>query len=617
MYLLLASLSNATPLQYNHQGRLLDANGEGLSGEHELTFRIVDESDSVLWEESLDIEFQNGYYSVHLGEDETNNPLDDSIFAAYPLWMELSVDGDTLEPRHPIQSVPYANIAGMAESVDGGSVNASDISVNGTPVVDADGNWVGSNTQWENIDGRPPGLDDGDDDTQLTQTEVVDYVNGSQVNLGASSQVDGSDIVTADSFSSYLSSDILDGDADTLAGLSCGLGEIASWDGSSSWVCTSDATLDWADIEIMLNNNAVDLNAATTIGGGTIVTTATDADSFAGIACQNDGEVLKYDTAQGTWYCDMDVDTDTDTQLSQNDVLGYVNGQALTLTTGTQVDGSNVVTESTFASNLPSDLADGDNDTQLTQTEVVNYVNGSQVNLGASSQVDGSDIVTADSYASYLPSDLADGDDDTQLSASQVEGMVEGLGSLDLEGDLDVSGTAVFNDSVSANDGMVVNGELYAPTQTGPYGYLEFTTNRVASDASNNVPSYTLLDMRCSGHWGSYFVEIDLITFYYRPSVVRYEYYCGNGNHTSGGTLVEVQAPQAIGALVSLTKTSPIDTGYDHSNIRMYDVQLKVNQSAYVQSYARVRVYGYWPSYKAGGAHSNTSPSAIWPTWTQ
>ena len=163
MYLLLASLSSATPLQYNHQGRLLDTEGNGLSGEHELTFRIVDESDAVLWEESLNIDFQNGYYSVHLGEDETNNPLDDSIFAAYPLWMELSVDGDTLEPRHPIQSVPYANIAGMAESVDGGSVNASDISVNGTPVVDADGNWIGNNTQWGNIDGVPSGLDDGDD----------------------------------------------------------------------------------------------------------------------------------------------------------------------------------------------------------------------------------------------------------------------------------------------------------------------------------------------------------------------------------------------------------------------------------------------------------------------
>ena len=45
---------------------------------------------------------------------------------------------------------------------------------------------------------------DGDDDTQLTQTEVVDYVSGSQVNLGADSQVDGSDIVTANGFAGYL-----------------------------------------------------------------------------------------------------------------------------------------------------------------------------------------------------------------------------------------------------------------------------------------------------------------------------------------------------------------------------------------------------------------------------
>ena len=116
----------------NHQGRLLDDEGNGLLGAHELIFRIVDESQTVLWEESHSVDFQNGYYSIHLGEDETNNPLDDSIFAAYPLWMELSVDGDSLEPRHPIHSVPYANIAGMAERVDGGSVNASDISINGT-----------------------------------------------------------------------------------------------------------------------------------------------------------------------------------------------------------------------------------------------------------------------------------------------------------------------------------------------------------------------------------------------------------------------------------------------------------------------------------------------------
>ena len=564
---LLASFSNATPLQYNHQGRLLDIDGNGLSGEHQLTFRIVDASDSVLWEEALDIEFENGYYSVHLGEDEANNPLDDSVLLAYPLWMELAVDGDTLEPRHPIQSVPYANIAGMAEAVDGGSVNASDISVNGAPVIDEDGNWVGPQepTNWTDIEERPPGLDDGDDDTQLTQAEVVDYVNGSQVNLGAASQVDGADIVTAGSFDSYLPADLSDGDADTLASLSCGLGEIASWDGNSAWVCTSDASLEWADIENMLNNNAVDLNVGTTIGGTTIVTSATDADSFASMSCQNDGEVLKFDTAQGTLYCDIDVDTDS--VLSDSEVLGYVNGQALSLTSGTQVDGSNVVTEATFANNLPSDLADGDNDTQLT--------------------------------------------------SSEVETIVESIGSLELSGNVEVSGSATFNDTVTAENGLTVNGALVNQTVQGPYSYLEFTTDKVTNSSTSQAQVYTLLEMRCSGHWGSYFAEIDLITYYYRPSVRRYEYYCGHGDHTSGGTLVEIQSPQAVGSLVSLSKTSPVDSGLDHANIRMYDVQLEVTQGPYVQSYARIRSYGIWPAEKSGTSFSETYPSAVWSTWTK
>ena len=49
----------------------------------------------------------------------------------------------------------------------------------------------------------------------------------------------------------------------------------------------------------------------------------------------------------------------------------------------------------------------------------------------------------------------------------------------------------------------------------------------------------------------------------------------------------------------------------------MYDVKLEVNQGAYVQSYAKVRVYGYWPSEKSGVAFSTTYPSAVWQTWTE
>ncbi|MEC7985009.1 MAG: hypothetical protein VX278_07590, partial [Myxococcota bacterium] len=574
------------------------------------------------------------------------NPLDDSIFASYPLWMELTVDGDPLEPRHPIQSVPYASVSGTAESVDGGTVNASEISINDFTVVDGDGNWMGTPINWNDLEDIPEDLFDGDADTQLTQADVLSYVDGSTVNLGSGSQVAGSDIVTADSFESYLASDLADGDNDSLGDLSCQSGEIASWDGSGSWLCASDATLTLADLEDLLQNNPIDLNANTTIGGASLVTTATDADTLASLSCQNDGEIAKYDGTSGSWYCDFDVDTDTDTVLSSSDVLAYVNGQALSLSTGTQVDGSHVVTEATFSSHLPSDIADGDADTQLSQSDVLSYVDGSTVNLGSGSQVAGSDIVTAGSFESYLASDLADGDNDSlaatpcgddeilvydltnatwgcgtdqnsTLTASEVEEIVESASDIGLSGNLSVDGTATFNDSVTADQGLTVNGGLVNRTVYGPHGYIEFTTDVVQNTSTTATQTYTLLDMRCSGHWGSYFVEIDLVTYYYRPSVRRYEYYCGNGNHTSGGTLVEIQTPQAISSLVSLSKSSATDSGYDHSGIRMYDVKLEVSQGAYVRSYARVRSYGMWASRQAGTAFSTSAPFAVWQTWTE
>lgn len=638
LYLLLSSIASAVPLQYNHQGRLLDVDGIGLEGDHELRFRILDDSDAVLWEESFTVDFSDGFYSVNLGNDEADNPLDDSIFTAYPLWMELSVDGDTLSPTHPIQSVPYASVTGLAENLDGGSVNATEVLVNGIPVIDASGHWVGPADQpdWYSIPNRPPGLDDGDDDTQLDQAGVLNYVNGSSVNLGTGSQVDNSnivtadsflnyvngssvnlgtgsqvdssDIVTADSFNSYLSGELTDGDNDTLAELSCAIGEIAAWGANNAWVCTSDGSLEWSDIASMLTANSADLNASTTIGGLPIVTSTTDMDTLNALPCQS-GQIAKFDAAQGIWICSNDV------FLNQSDVIGYVNGSQVDLGAGSTVNGSYIVTADSYSSYLPADLADGDDDTQLDQTEVVNYVQGQTINLGAGSQVDSSDIVTADSYSSYLPSDLADGDDDTQLSDVEVLSMVEDAGSVNMTGDFSADGTTTFNDAVTAEANLTVNGTLVADTVQGSHGYKEFTTDKIVNSSTTSSQTYTLLNMRCSGHWGSYFVEIDLITYYYRPSVRRYEYYCGNGSYTNGGNLVEVSAPQAVSSLVSLSKTSAVDSGYDHGNISMYDVQLQVTQGAYVQSYARVRTYGYWPTKEAGTPFTTTYPSAVWETW--
>ena len=42
---LLLGSAFAVPLQVNQQGRLLDADGKGLTGDHELTFRLMNDPD--------------------------------------------------------------------------------------------------------------------------------------------------------------------------------------------------------------------------------------------------------------------------------------------------------------------------------------------------------------------------------------------------------------------------------------------------------------------------------------------------------------------------------------------------------------------------------------------
>ena len=83
--LILSSIGFAVPLQVTQQGRILDSNGAGVSGLHDLTFRIYDAetSGTLLWEESITTTMTNGYYAAVLGADETNNPLDSNILELY------------------------------------------------------------------------------------------------------------------------------------------------------------------------------------------------------------------------------------------------------------------------------------------------------------------------------------------------------------------------------------------------------------------------------------------------------------------------------------------------------------------------------------------------------
>src|SRR5207237_10174961 len=75
-----------------------------------------------------------------------SNPLNDTVFTDAPLYLEIIVGTETLSPRLPIQSVPYAVRASSAASADtlGGTIQPADVVTSVTPT--ASGGLTGGGT---------------------------------------------------------------------------------------------------------------------------------------------------------------------------------------------------------------------------------------------------------------------------------------------------------------------------------------------------------------------------------------------------------------------------------------------------------------------------------------
>ena len=79
--------------------------------------------------------------------------------------------------------------------------------VNGVAIATQD------DLNWSSIANRPAGLDDGDDNTQLSQSDVVSYVVQAGIDLHADTTIGGQIIQTGT-------------DQDTLSGISCSNGQV-------------------------------------------------------------------------------------------------------------------------------------------------------------------------------------------------------------------------------------------------------------------------------------------------------------------------------------------------------------------------------------------------------
>jgi hypothetical protein len=134
--------ADGPPLKINHQGRLLDAAMAPVSGQHTMKFAVYNMATggTALWTESQTLAFDGGYYATTLG---AVTPFAQNLFAGQTMYLGITVDDDAeMTPREPVDSVPYSMVAANAT----GDITPHSIAVNGAPIVDANGKWVGATT---------------------------------------------------------------------------------------------------------------------------------------------------------------------------------------------------------------------------------------------------------------------------------------------------------------------------------------------------------------------------------------------------------------------------------------------------------------------------------------
>ncbi len=307
---LLCSEVFAVPQNLSQQGRLLDSNTHPVEGNHYLTFRIFENLSETtpLWTESLSVNFTNGFYNVILGEN-ISNPLDSNVFVNEPLFLELQIGSETpFVPRQLLNSIPYSIRAGVSESVEGGNVDATQIQVGGTVVIDSNGAWVGPTLtlNWSDIQGIPADFSDGiDNDTHLTEGDVEDFVTNGALDLAAGTTIDGTSLQEA---------------------ISCQTGQILRWDGLiNMWNCDEDSVLTSSDVLGYVTQNPIDLATNSSVGGVSILTEDTDQDALGHLICTN-GQVAIYDQTVLGWVCGDSSDTLDSLSCSTGQIPYFENG---------------------------------------------------------------------------------------------------------------------------------------------------------------------------------------------------------------------------------------------------------------------------------------------------
>ena len=138
--LVASSAAAAVPAIITQQGRLYDATDAPVTGTHSVAFAIYADPTTTtpVWTDSVSLAFDDGYFSVALGQDKA---FDASTFDGTTRYLGITIDSTPeLSPRAQIGSVPYAMLAGDVN----GDIHPTSVSIAGVgKVIDSTGAWVG------------------------------------------------------------------------------------------------------------------------------------------------------------------------------------------------------------------------------------------------------------------------------------------------------------------------------------------------------------------------------------------------------------------------------------------------------------------------------------------
>ncbi|MBN2187560.1 MAG: hypothetical protein JW732_08985 [Dehalococcoidia bacterium] len=101
----------------NYQGQLTDGQGNPLDGTYNMEFRVYDVElgGAALWSEPQAVAVVNSLFSVQLGQ-YVSFPAD--LFDGSDRYLEIVVNGEVLQPRQRLISIPYAIKAEKANDAD-------------------------------------------------------------------------------------------------------------------------------------------------------------------------------------------------------------------------------------------------------------------------------------------------------------------------------------------------------------------------------------------------------------------------------------------------------------------------------------------------------------------